>query len=333
LIAEPFTAFRIHQTADGRVSPALETIRLDDLTPGEIVVRVRYSSINYKDALAATGRGAILSRFPLVGGIDLAGDIVASGDARWPVGTGVLACGCGLGESRDGGYAHYARIATESAVALPAGLDCRSAMALGTAGLTAALAIAQMEHNGQRPELGPIAVSGASGGVGSLSIDMLAARGYAVVAVSGKSDANDYLRALGATEVVDRAAFAAGGKPLATARFGGAIDCLGGDVLASFLKSVRPRGNVASIGLAASPELHTTVLPFILRGVNLLGINSADVPQAQRAAIWQRLGADLKPRHLDVIAAHEVSLPELPAQFASYVESKAVGRTVVKIAG
>jgi NADPH2:quinone reductase len=332
LIAEPFTAFRLHRTAEGGVSTALETLRLDDLTPGEIVVHVRYSSINYKDALAATGKGAIVRRFPIVGGIDLAGDIVASTDARWRVGMEVLVCGCGLGESRDGGYAHYARVAAESVVALPAGLDHRSAMALGTAGLTAALAIAQMEHNGQRPDLGPIAVSGASGGVGSLSIDMLAARGYEVVAASGKSGASDYLRALGATQVVDRAAFAAGGKPLAPARFGGAIDCLGGDVLASLLKSVRARGNVASIGLAASAELHTTVLPFILRGVNLLGINSVEVPQAVRTALWQRLGSDLKPRHLDVVAAREVSLQELPAQFESYVESKVVGRTVVKIA-
>jgi NADPH2:quinone reductase len=205
-------------------------------------------------------------------------------------------------------------------------------MALGTAGLTAALAITQMEHNGQRPEQGPVAVSGASGGVGSFGIDMLAALGYEVIAVTGKSGASDYLRGLGATDVVDRAAFAAGGKPLASARFGGAIDCLGGDVLASLLKSVRPRGNVASIGLAASAELHTTVLPFILRGVNLLGINSVDVLGDVRAAVWQRLGADLKPRHLDVIAAREVTLQELPAQFASYVESEAVGRTIVKIA-
>lgn len=332
MIGEPFSALRIHQTADGRSAAALEQISLADLTPGEVVVRVRYSSINYKDALAATGKGAILRRFPLVGGIDLAGEVVASTDARWAAGAEVLVCGCGLGETRDGGYARYARVAADAVVALPRGLDCRSAMAIGTAGLTAALALTRMEHNGQRPEQGPVAVTGASGGVGSLAIDMLAARGYEVVAVSGKTRAREYLRALGAHEIVDRAALGVGAKPLATARFGGAIDSLGGDALAALLKCVRPRGNVASIGLAASAELHTTVLPFILRGVNLLGINSVDVPQAQRAEIWQRLATELRPPHLDVIAAREVALEELPAQFAAYVESNVVGRTVVRVA-
>ena len=330
MVTEPFTAFRIHRD-DGRITAALEQLKIDDLTPGDVVVAVGYSSINYKDALAATGRGSILRRFPLVGGIDLAGEIVESSDPDWPAGTPVIVCGAGLSETRDGGFAEYARVASDALVLMPRGLDARSAMAIGTAGFTAALAIDRLEHNGQRPDLGPVAVTGASGGVGSMAVDMLASRGYEVMAVTGKREAADYLRALGASAIVERTELATSTKPLESARFGGAIDSLGGEALATLLKSTRPHGNVASIGLAASPELNTTVLPFILRGVNLLGINSVDLSQAVRQTLWDRLAGDLKPKQLARIASREISLDDLPTHFADYIDARVTGRTIVAI--
>jgi len=325
-----FKAFRIH-SENGRIVARFESLTLDDLSPGDVVIRVTHSGINYKDALAATGAGRILRRYPLVGGIDFAGVVESSADARYRVGDAVLVTGCGLSETHDGGYAELARVPGDWVIPIPPGLDTFTAMALGTAGFTAALAINRMEHNGQTPEQGPIAVTGASGGVGSIAVDMLAVRGYRVVAVSGKSDATGYLRELGASEILARQDISFGSRPLEAARFGGAIDNLGGEALAWLTRTVDFWGNIASIGLAAGPELKTTVMPFILRGVSLIGINSSATPREWRLAVWQRIATDLKPRHLERIVTRTIGFDELPTAFPSYIEGRVTGRIVVRI--
>lgn len=333
-----FRAFRIHQEG-GKIAARLETLGLDDLTAGEVVIKVGYSTINYKDALAATGAGKILRKYPLVGGIDLAGEVVSSQHADFEPGQKVLVNGCGLSETHDGGYAEYARVAAESVVPIPPALDEFQCMAIGTAGYTAALAIHRMEQNGQQPPSekhggehgGEIVVTGATGGVGSLAIDMLAGRGYQVVAVTGKKSATAYLERLGAARVLLRDTINLGSRPLEEAQWAGAIDSLGGDVLAWLTRTTKFWGNIASIGLAASPELKTTVVPFILRGVNLLGINSVYTPRPLRLAVWQRLATDLRPRHLDTIVTRTVGLDELPQAFEPYVKGQVTGRAVVKI--
>jgi acrylyl-CoA reductase (NADPH) len=326
-----FRAFRIHDV-EKKIVARFDAISLDDLTPGEVVVRVRWSDINYKDALAATGAGRILRKYPLVGGIDLAGEVVSSTDARFKSGDPVVVTGCNLSETNDGGYAEYARVQAESVVAVPAGLTLEETMKIGTAGFTAALAIHLMERNAQTPAHGPIVVTGATGGVGSLAIDMLAARGYEVVAVSGKAEHDEYLKAIGATRVLRRQEIDLGKRPLESTLWGGAIDNLGGEILTWLTRTTQPFGNVASIGLAASHEFHGTVMPFILRGVNLLGINSVFTPRDVRLKVWERLATDLKPRHFDRIVTRTIPFDDLPGAFADYVAGKIVGRTVVRIA-
>jgi NADPH2:quinone reductase len=296
------------------------------------VVKVRYSTINYKDALAATGAGKILRRYPLVGGIDLAGEVVSSSDPQFQPGQKVLVTGSELSETRDGGYAEYARLNSDSVVPIPIGLDEFQAMAIGTAGYTAALAIHRMEQNGQQPENGEIVVTGATGGVGSMAIDMLAARGYRVVAVTGKPSSTDYLQQLGASRVLLRDQIDTGSRPLEEAQFAGAIDNVGGELLTWLTRTVKFFGNIASIGLAASPELKTTVMPFILRGVSLLGINSVYTSRQLRLQVWQRIASDLKPRHLDKIVTRTIDFEQLPAAFDAYLQAGVTGRTVVRIA-
>ena len=325
-----FQAFRIHQ--DGKqIVARFERLRLEDLSPGEVVIRVRFSGINYKDALAGTGAGKILRKYPLVGGIDLAGVVESSTDARFKPGDRVLVTGNSLSETHDGGYAEYARVPGDWAFHLPDGLDEQQVMALGTAGFTAALAIHRMERNGQVPGAGPIVVTGATGGVGSIAIDMLASRGYEVIAVTGKEAQTEYLRALGASRVLLRGAIQFGTRPLEAVEFAGAIDNVGGPMLAWLTRTVGYCGNIASIGLAGGPQLETTVMPFILRGVSLLGINSTAVPRAQRSEIWARIGCDLKPAHLDRITTRVLPFAQLPAAFQGYLDGSVVGRTVVRI--
>ncbi|HYC08373.1 MAG TPA: oxidoreductase [Steroidobacteraceae bacterium] len=325
-----FRAYRIHSEG-GKVVARFEELALEDLAPGEVVIRVSHSGINYKDALAATGAGKILRRYPLVGGIDLAGVVESSSDPRFRSGDAVLVTGCGLSETHDGGYAQFARVPGDWVIPMPQGLDAATAMGIGTAGFTAALAIHRMEQNGQQPAGGPIAVTGASGGVGSVAIDMLSARGYRVVAVSGKRDASAYLTELGASEVLLRADLDFGSRPLEAARFAGAIDNLGGETLTWLTRTVDFWGNIASIGLAAGPELKTTVMPFILRGVALLGINSSATRREWRLAVWQRIATDLRPRHLARIVSRTIDLDELPGAFPAYLEGRVTGRTVVRI--
>src|SRR6516165_8254767 len=325
-----FKAFRIHSEG-GKIAARFEELGLEDLAPGEVVIRVTHSGINYKDALAATGAGKILRRYPLVGGIDLAGVVESSTDPRYAPGTAVLVTGCGLSETHDGGYAQFARVPGDWVIPLPRGLDAFTAMALGTAGFTAALAIHRMEQNGQEPGGGPIAVTGASGGVGSIAIDMLSARGYRVVALSGKAAAVPYLKELGASEVLLRAGLELGSRPLENVRFGGAIDNLGGETLGWLTRTVDFWGNIASIGLASGAELSTTVMPFILRGVALLGINSSATRRDMRLAVWQRIAGDLRPRHLERIVTRTIAFDELPTAFPDYIAGRVTGRTVVRI--
>jgi acrylyl-CoA reductase (NADPH) len=325
-----FKAFRIHSEG-GKIVARFEELGLDDLAAGEVVIRVTHSGINYKDALAATGAGKILRRYPLVGGIDLAGIVESSNDPRFAPGTAVLVTGCGLSETHDGGYAQFARVPGDWVIPMPQGLDAFTAMALGTAGFTAALAIHRMEQNGQEPAGGAIAVTGASGGVGSIAIDMLSARGYRVVAVSGKAEAVPYLRELGASEVLLRASLDFGSRPLENARFGGAIDNLGGDTLTWLTRTVDFWGNIASIGLASGAAFSTTVMPFILRGVALLGINSSATRREWRLAVWQRIATDLRPRHIERIVTRTIPFDELPAAFPDYIAGRNTGRTVVRI--
>jgi NADPH2:quinone reductase len=326
-----FLAYRIDEK-DGKVVAGFEEISIDDLTPGNVVIKVSHSTINYKDALAATGTGKILRRYPLVGGIDLAGTVVSSEDSRFAPGDAVLVNGCGLSETVDGGYAEYARIDSAAIVPVPAGMTAAECMQIGTAGYTAALAIHRMEQNGQLPENGPVVVNGATGGVGSIAIDMLSGRGYEVVAVSGKADQADYLKSIGASRVLLRDELDFGKRPLEKALWAGAIDNLGGDHLAWLTRTVDYGGNIASVGLAAGFKLETTVMPFILRAVCLLGINSVDTPPELRHRVWQRIGADLRPQHLATIGHRTISFAELPGQFQAYVDGAVTGRVVVEIA-
>ena len=327
---KPFTAYRIHEVEKKAVA-RFEEITLDDLSPGEVVIKTQYSSVNYKDALAATGKGKILRRFPLVGGIDVAGTVVSSSDRRFKKGLKVLVTGCGLGEDHDGGYAEYARVKGEWVIPVPKGFTPQSAMMVGTAGFTAALAIHRMEHNGTHPKGGPIVVTGATGGVGSIAVNMLARRGYEVVAVTGKKESQGYLTKLGASSILLRSEIDYGSRPLERARWQGAIDNVGGDMLTWLTRTTDWWGNIAAIGLAGSHELHTTVMPFILRGVNLLGINSMATPRALRLKVWSRIAKDLKPTQLKLIAAETVPFDGLPAIFPKVLEGRHQGRVVVRI--
>jgi putative YhdH/YhfP family quinone oxidoreductase len=325
-----FPAFRIHDDAEG-YRAGIESISLDDLSPGEVVIKVAHSSINYKDALAGTGQGKILRKPVLVGGIDVAGHVVASTDPKFKEGDAVLCTGCGLSETRDGGYAQYARLEAKWTIPLPPGLTLRESMILGTAGFTAALALHRMEQNDQHPDLGPVVVTGATGGVGMLAIDILARAGYAVHAVTGKSAQSGFLRGLGATEVIARDELALGTRPLENARWGGVIDNVGDPMLAGLTRHVAPYGNIASCGLAGGPGLATTVMPFIIRGVSLLGIASAGTARPVRDAVWQKLSSQWKPAHLDRICTRSATLEELPRIFPGMLAGGSFGRTVVDL--
>ena len=325
-----FDAFRIHDDAAGYRS-GIEQLTLDDLAEGEVVIRAAYSSVNYKDALAGTGRGKILRKAPLVGGIDVAGHVVLSSDARFKEGNAVLATGSGLSETRDGGYSQFVRLPAQWTIALPSGLSLRESMILGTAGFTAALALLRMEDNRQTPALGPLAVTGATGGVGSLAIAIFKRAGYDVHAISGKPDEASYLREIGASEILGRDALSTT-RPMDSARFGGGLDNVGGAMLAALLAHTAPYGNVATAGLAASPELHATVMPFIIRGVSLLGVASAGTARDIREEVWRRLASDWKPADLERVCTREVGLDGLPPVFDTMLAGASFGRTLVRIA-
>lgn len=325
-----FRAFRIHNDGSG-YRGGIETMRTSALSEGQVLVKTAYSSVNYKDALAGTGKGKILRQYPLNGGIDAAGVVVASTDPSIKEGDAVLCTGSGLSETRDGGYGEYLRLDARWTIPLPPGLSLRDSMVIGTAGFTAALALLRMEDNRQTPGLGPIAVTGASGGVGMLAIDIFSRAGYDVHAISGKAEHFDFLRSLGATECIDRHALTFSGKPMDSARFGGALDNVGGAMLAGLLPLVEPYGNVAICGNAGGIGFESTVMPFIIRGVSLLGIASAGTARDIRDRVWERLSGDWKPRHLDRIATREVTLDELPGIFEHMLAGESLGRTVVRL--
>ncbi|MDT3680521.1 MAG: oxidoreductase [Burkholderiaceae bacterium] len=325
-----FTAYLIDKDGD-KVGGRLTTMSAAQLDDGEVTIRVHYSSINYKDALAATGAGKIIRRFPCVGGIDLAGEVVESTDTRFRPGDPVIATSFDLGVSHHGGYAQYARVPADWVLPLPAGLSLFETMALGTAGFTAGLAVYRMEACGLKPENGPVVVTGATGGVGGLAIDMLSRLGYEVVALTRKSSEEQYLRDLGASSVelvsqIDLPKV----RPLERARWAGAVDNVGGPILHWVLASMKQAGTVASIGNAASIELHTTVFPFILRGVSLLGVDSGYTGFPARSQVWDRLASDLKPRHLHDVT-RTIDLQALPGAFDDFVQGRVKGRTVVRL--
>jgi NADPH2:quinone reductase len=313
------------------VESRVTTIEVDELSAGDVVVRVEYSSLNYKDARAVTGRGRpIMRRLPLNAGIDLAGVVESSTDPRFTTGMKVIANGMGLGEAHDGGFAEYARVPGDWLIPLPGTLTPRSAMAFGTAGYTAALCVHRMEINGQRPELGPVVVTGATGGVGSIAVRLLATRGYQVIAVSGRPEHHDFLRDLGAADVRTAEQLGLGDKPLEKTRFGGAIDNVGGALLAQLIPHVVEWGNVALVGLAGGSDFAATVYPFILRGVSLLGASSANSPMPLRREIWARLGGDLNVADIERFVTKEVGLDDVVPTAIALLDRQLVGRALVR---
>ncbi len=328
----PFKAYLIDQK-DGKTVAGFTQFNEDQFDKGEVTIKVAYSSVNYKDALAATGAGRIIRRYPCIGGIDMAGTVAKSTDARFKEGDEVIATSYDIGVAHHGGYAEYGRVPADWVVPLPKGMSLFESMALGTAGYTAALGVVRMEENGLQPANGRVIVSGATGGVGSIAIDILARLGYEVVALTGKESQADYLKGLGAKEVMLRASLdLAKIKPLDKTLWAGAVDNLGGDVLAWMASTMQQNGVIASIGLAASMSLNTTVAPFILRGASLLGIDSGYTAMPLRRKVWERLAGDMRPAHLAGMT-RTVKLADLPSVFDEFIKGQAHGRVVVDCAG
>lgn len=327
---QKFKAFRIHNENE-KIAGRVVEMTVDDLSPGEVVFRTAYSSVNYKDALAGTGTGGkIIRKYPLTGGIDAAGTVVSSSDSRFSAGDEVICTSYDVGVAHDGGFGEYCRVPADWVVPLPKGLTLFEAMALGTAGYTAGLAIELLELNGLDPVSGKVLVNGATGGVATLAIDMLAGRGFDVTAITGKSGEHGYLKTLGAAEVMSREGVDFGKRPLERSLWAAAFDSVGGEQLAWLTRTMNTHGLIASFGNAGGVELHTTVLPFILRGVRLIGVDSAQTPMPLRRKVWQRLANDLKPRHLAEIA-HTITLGDLPAQFEKALKGESRGRAVVAL--
>jgi putative YhdH/YhfP family quinone oxidoreductase len=329
---DKFRAFKLTEQ-EKRIKAEFVDVSLDDLDPGEVVVRVAYSDVNYKDALAATGKGKILRRPSCIGGIDLSGTVVSSSDSRFAKGDAVLAVGYDLGVAHHGGYAEYARVPADWLTKLPQGMTLSDAMCYGTAGFTAGIAIVRMEQNGLKSSNGPVIVDGATGGVGSIALAALAKLGYHVVALTGKESEIDWLKKLGAKEIKLRSELdLAKIRPLDKATWAGAVDNLGGEVLAWLASTMKVNGVIASIGLAASTNLNTTVMPFILRGVSLLGINSTDSPSPEmRREVWRRLASDMRPPMLKEMC-RTIAFSELPKVFDDFISAKVTRRVVVDIA-
>ncbi|MEU1164981.1 acryloyl-CoA reductase [Streptomyces sp. NPDC005921] len=332
-VPDTFTAFVVDKTGDDKVIRECRRFAAADLGPGEVTVRVAWSGVNYKDALASTEAGKVARRYPLVPGIDLAGEVV-DGPAGLAPGTQVLAHGYDLGVAHHGGFSEYARVPADWIVPLPAGLDARTAMTIGTAGFTAALSVHLLEQRGLRPGTGPVLVTGASGGVGGVAVGILAARGYEVVASSGKPEAAAYLKGLGAAEVIARAE--TGGqssRPLERERWAGAVDCVGGETLAYVLRTLRYGAAVAASGNTGGAQLPTSVFPFILRGAALLGVDSVRCPVEDRRALWRRMTGDLRPNGLDTTVTDVVGLAGLEPELDAILAGRKRGRTLVAVSG
>jgi len=330
---EKFRAYRLTEQ-DKRIRAEFVDCTLDELDAGDVTVRVAYSSVNYKDALAATGKGKILRRPSCIGGIDFSGTVVASTDPRFKKGDAVLtASGEHVGVSNDGGYAAFARVKGDWITKVPQGMSLWEAMAYGTAGYTAGIAVVRMEHNGLKPANGPVIVSGATGGVGSIAIAMFAKLGYHVVALTGKESESDWLKKLGAKEILLRQSLNLEKiRPLDKGTWAGAVDNLGGPTLAWMASTMKDNGVIGAVGLAQSAELHTWVLPFILRGASLLGVNSGDSSNHIREAVWARLAADLKPPLLKEMA-RTIPFAELPGVFDDFINARISRRIVVDLSG
>ena len=327
---DSFKAFRIHQ--DGQsVRAGIEHVTLDDLTPGEVVIEVHYSGVNYKDALAGTGKGKIVRRFPLNGGVDLSGIVVSSEDDQFTSGDHVLISGCGLSEIYDGGYAKYVRAPASCVVPIGNSISLYDAMLMGTPALTAAIALYRMQANNQKPEQGSIVVTGATGGVGNMVVDIFSQQGYKIIAITGKKQAADYLMSIGASQVIVWDDIELGRRPLEKAQWAGAVDMLGGETLAWLTRTVHEWGNIASIGLAQTAELQTTVMPFILRGVSILGVSSTNCPCSLRRDLWQRLCDSWKPKHLQHVSQSVITMEDLIPTFESMLARKTQGRVIVDI--
>jgi len=324
-----FAAYKI-VSEDNVVRGRVVDATLDDLPPADVLIRAAWSSVNYKDAMAATGTGKILRRFPLIGGIDVSGTVESSRDRRFAAGDPVLVTGYDLGVAHDGGYAGYVRVPGDWVVPLPEGLSLFEAMAFGTAGFTAALGVMRLERQGLRPDQGPVAVTGATGGVGSIAVAALARLGYEVTAITGKDDQHEYLRGLGASAILSRATLDLGTRPLEKATWAGAIDAVGGDLLSWLVRSTNAWGGVASTGLTGGVEVRLTVMPFILRGVSLIGVDSVTCPIDLRRDTWRRLATDMKPPALASIA-RVIPLDGLDEAFATLLAGRARGRFVVQL--
>ena len=328
---QTFKAYRTFED-QGIVASRFVDLKVDDLDPGDVLVRTKYSTINYKDALSYNGTGRIMRKFPTVAGIDMSGTVESSSDPRWRRGDKVIVHAYDMGVSHDGGYSEYVRVPGDWIVRRPAGMTAFDAMTLGTAGFTAALAIHLMQHNGLAPAKGPVAVTGATGGVGCVAIEILAKLGYDVVAVTGKAkEEGEWLRSIGAKEVLARQSIdVAKIRPLGAATYAGAVDNLGGDILAWLLSMQKVGGTVAAVGLAADMKLHTTVAPFILRGVHLLGVDSANTPMELRQMLWNKLAVEWRPDRVHD-QVRTIDFDDLPTHFDAYLKGMVRGRTVVRV--
>jgi acrylyl-CoA reductase (NADPH) len=324
-----FRAIRIDRTDKGQELAFVELTE-SDLMDGDVTVKVEYSTVNYKDGLAITGKGPIIRRFPLIPGIDFAGTVVNSSHPSWKPGDKVILNGWGVGESHHGGYAGLARVNGDWLVGLPAGMTTAEAMAVGTAGYTAMLCILALEFEGVKPQSGDVLVTGAAGGVGSIAIAILSRLGYRVIASTGRMAEAPFLTGLGAHAVIDRNEFNTPVKPLAKARFAGAVDSVGSVTLANVLSQIHPEGTVAACGLAQGMDLPASVAPFILRGVRLIGVNSVTCPLERRREAWRRIASDLDRGLLEKLTTH-VKLDDVPAVAADIVAGKVRGRTVVDL--
>ena len=325
-----FRAFRVcsdNNETIGRV----ESLNIDDLSQGEVLIKSAYSSVNYKDALAGTGVLKLTNKLPMVIGINVSGNVVSSSDERFKEGDAVLVTGYEFGVGHDGGFSEYCRVPSDWVVPLPNKMSLFDAMAIGTAGFTVALCVQRLEENNQTADLGEFVVTGASGGVGNFAIDIMSSLGYEVVAVTGKVDSHESLKTLGAKQILDRNKIQSDGPPLEKGQWGGGIDNVGGDVLAWLTRTTKPYGNIASVGLAGGSHFNTTVMPFFLRGVSVLGINAPACTMPIRTHLWDRLISDLAPNHLDKIVTNIVKLEDLSSVFEDMLSGKTVGRTVVSI--
>ena len=325
-----FTAVLATQE-EGKFAASLQRLAREKLPPGDVLVRVKYSSLNYKDGLAVTGKPGVIRTFPMVPGIDLAGEVEESSTPEFKPGDSVLVTGCGTSETMWGGYAQLARLNAEFIVPLPSSMTLIQAMGVGTAGFTSMQSVMALERCGMKPGEGEIIVTGAAGGVGSVAVALLAKLGYKVAASTGRAQLADYLRALGAATIIDRAELTAPTKrPMEKERWGGAIDSVGGDTLATVIRAMKVGGSIAACGLAGGASLNTTVYPFILRGVNLLGVDSVELPCEVKQQMWQLLASDWRPA-LDKLESREVTREQLPDCFTEILAGKLRGRVVVKI--